>query len=80
MTLDKIYHFVRRLMFEFLIYFLLQSLLLIVLAIIILIFPYSLNVLVSLFFLVSALIGIYVVIRVAILFHKIKKLKDIVTG
>jgi hypothetical protein len=78
MKLDQLYRFIRKLLFEVLLYFVLQSLLLIVLAVVIVLYPYALNLMVSLFFVIMAAIGLYVAIRIGILFHKVKKVKDIV--
>lgn len=79
MKISDIYHFIRKILFEILLYFLLQGVLLIVLAALILFYPYTLNLLVALAFFVIAIISVYLMVRVAILFHKLKKFKDLIS-
>ena len=79
MTLENMFHFIRKLLFEIIFYFLLQGILFLILALVILLYPYALNVLMALGLVIGALISIYIMIRVAILFHKAKKLMNVIS-
>lgn len=76
MNFENLYHFVRRLLFEILVYFFLQGILLVILAVIVVLYPLTLNLLVSLGFLIFALISFYLALRLVRLFHKVKKIKE----
>lgn len=80
MKIKDLYHFIRKLLFEIILYLILQSLLLIVLAVLVLLYPYTLNILVAVGFILSAIITLYMLIRVAILFHKVKNIKKALLG
>ncbi|HCC22640.1 TPA: hypothetical protein DF272_00470 [Candidatus Falkowbacteria bacterium] len=77
MKISDIYHFVRRFLFEVMLFLFLQSLLLFVLAILVVMFPYVLNILVAIGFFVVALVSIYIMIRVGVIFHELKRLKKL---
>jgi len=78
--LKDFYHNVRNTFIWFVVYFFLQAIIWIALAILILVYPQALYVLAAVFFFILAIVSFYfacVVIKYA---RKIKKLKDALTG
>jgi hypothetical protein len=76
--LEKIYHFIRRLLFEIVLYLFLQSILFVVIAMLVVFYPYTLNLFVALGFMVFAGLGLYAMIRISFIFHEVKKLRDLI--
>ncbi|OGF34101.1 hypothetical protein A2533_00250 [Candidatus Falkowbacteria bacterium RIFOXYD2_FULL_35_9] len=78
MNLNDIYHFIRKFLFEVASYLLLQAIVMLVLAVVIILYPYTLNLLVALGFFVTALVSLYFMVRVGVLFHKVRKFGKLV--
>ncbi|PIR93762.1 hypothetical protein COT97_04845 [Candidatus Falkowbacteria bacterium CG10_big_fil_rev_8_21_14_0_10_39_11] len=75
MKIGDIYHFVRRFLFEVMLFLFLQSVMMLVLAILVVLYPYTLNLLVALAFFIVGLISVYIMLRVGMIFHELKKMK-----
>lgn len=78
--LKDLYHNVRNTLVWFVVYFFLQAVIWVALAVLILVYPQSLYVLAAVFFFILAVVSIYFGGIVAKYAYKIKKLKDSLTG
>ncbi|KKQ79223.1 MAG: hypothetical protein UT02_C0044G0011 [Parcubacteria group bacterium GW2011_GWC2_38_7] len=78
--LKDFYHNVRNTLIWFVVYFFLQAIIWIVLAVLILLYPQALYVLATVFFFILAVVSIYFACVVIKYVVKIKKLKDSLTG
>jgi len=78
--LEKIYHSINKFLFEIVMFFFLQAVLLFVLAFLILFYPYILNLLVAVGFFVAALVSVCLMIRVGIIYHDWYKVRKLIGG
>lgn len=79
MNLQEVYHLIRKFLFEVILFLFIQSLLLITLAVIVVLYPYTLNILVAVAFFSMALVGLYIMIRVGMIYHQVKVVKKKIT-
>ncbi len=77
MVIEKMYHAVRKFLFEILLFFFMSAILCLVLAFLILLYPYLLTLLVALGFFIMGAISVYLMIRVGAVFHDCHKIKDL---
>ena len=68
---------IKKFLFEVMLFLFLQAILMFVLAILVLLYPYTLNLLVALAFFVTGLISVYIMIRVGMLAHEVAKIKKL---
>jgi len=77
MALRSLHRVIKKFLFEVMLFLFLQAILMFVLAILVLLYPYTLNLLVALAFFVTGLISVYIMIRVGMLAHEVAKIKKL---